>query len=155
MWYAAVVKDTNNLSKALQYYEREVKDAIEETIVPDEVSPAEVARLNLDLPGIIAYRRAQYYEIEAIVKYLDILLIQAKSNTVQNLVNTSNRALTQTEARQYADGDQNVVDLAVLINEVVLVKNKFGGVVKSLDTKGFQLGHAVALMTRKIVDDLG
>jgi hypothetical protein len=63
-----------------------------------------------------------------------------------------NRALTSRDAEKYTDGEQEVIDYEVLINEVALLRNKFLGVMKGIDAKQWQLGHIVRLRTAGMED---
>ena len=57
-----------------------------------------------------------------------------------------------TYASQLADGEDEVIDYETLINEVALLRNKWLGVMKGLDTKQWQLGHIVRLRTAGMED---
>ena len=45
-----------------------------------------------------------------------------------------------------------VIDFETLINEVALLRNKYLGIMKGLDTKQWQLGHIVRLRTAGMED---
>ena len=63
-----------------------------------------------------------------------------------------NRALTSRDAEKYVDGEDEVIDFEVLINEVALLRNKWLGIMKGLDSKQWQLGHIVRLRTAGMED---
>ncbi len=63
-----------------------------------------------------------------------------------------NRALTERTAEKYVDGEDEVIDFEVLINEVALLRNKWLGIMKGLDSKQWQLGHIVRLRTAGMED---
>ena len=63
-----------------------------------------------------------------------------------------NRALTSRDAEKYVDGEQEVIDFEVLINEVALLRNKWLGILKGIDTKQWQLGHIVRLRVAGMED---
>jgi len=46
-------------------------------------------------------------------------------------------------AEKYVDGRKAVVDYEMLINEFALMRNKWLGVLKSLDSKGFSLNNII------------
>ena len=63
-----------------------------------------------------------------------------------------NRALTSRDAEKYVDGESEVIDFEVLINEVALLRNKWLGIMKGLDSKNFMLGHIVRLRSAGLED---
>ena len=71
---------------------------------------------------------------------------------VHNLLEGYARALTSRDAEKYVDGEDEVIDFETLINEVALLRNKYLGIMKGLDTKQWQLGHIVRLRTAGMED---
>ena len=62
------------------------------------------------------------------------------------------RALTSRDAEKYVDGEDEVIDFETLINEVALLRNKYLGIMKGLDTKQWQIGHITRLRTAGMED---
>ena len=62
------------------------------------------------------------------------------------------RALTSRDAEKYVDGEDEVIDFETIINEVALVRNKWLGVLKGLESKNFMIGHVVRLRTAGMED---
>jgi hypothetical protein len=62
------------------------------------------------------------------------------------------RALTSRDAEKYVDGEDEVIDFETIINEVALLRNKWLGVMKGLESKNFMLGHVVRLRTAGMED---
>jgi hypothetical protein len=62
------------------------------------------------------------------------------------------RALTARDAEKYTDGEDEVIDFETIINEVALLRNKWLGVMKGLESKNFMLGHVVRLRTAGMED---
>ena len=63
-----------------------------------------------------------------------------------------NRVLSSRDAEKYVDGEQEVVDYEIMINEVSLIRNKFLGILKGLESKNFMLGHVVRLRAAGMED---
>ena len=63
-----------------------------------------------------------------------------------------NRALTSRDAEKYVDGEDEVVDFETLINEVALLRNRWLGIMKALESKNFMLGHIVRLRAAGMED---
>jgi len=76
------------------------------------------------LPGITEHRFNQLQEIEA----------------------------TSRDAEKYVDGEDEVIDMETLINEIALLRNRWLGIMKGLDTKQWQMGHVVRLRTAGMED---
>ena len=50
------------------------------------------------------------------------------------------------------DGEDEVIDFETIINEVALVRNKWLGLMKGLESKNFMLGHVSRLRTAGMED---
>ena len=55
------------------------------------------------------------------------------------------RALTARDAEKYVDGEDEVIDYETLINEVALLRNKWLGLMKGLESKQWMLSHITKL----------
>ena len=51
------------------------------------------------------------------------------------------KVLTSRDVEKYVDGEQEVVDYEMLLNEVAMVRNKYLGIMKAMDVKQFQLSN--------------
>jgi hypothetical protein len=60
--------------------------------------------------------------------------------------------LTSRDAEKYAEGEDEVIDMEVLINEVALLRNRWLGIMKGLEAKQWQMGHIVRLRTSGMED---
>jgi hypothetical protein len=60
--------------------------------------------------------------------------------------------LTSRDAEKYAEGEDEVIDMEVLINEVALLRNRWLGIMKALESKNFMLGHIVRLRAAGMED---
>ena len=104
------------------------------------------------LPGITEHRFNQLQEIEAVLNYLGIQLRKIRRKHFQNYLEKYNRALTSRDAEKYVDGEDEVIDFETIINEVALVRNKWLGLMKGLESKNFMLGHVSRLRTAGMED---
>jgi hypothetical protein len=104
------------------------------------------------LPGVTEQRFNQLQEIEAVLNYLNIQLRKTRSKTFKKYFEGYARALTNREAERYCDGDSDVVDMEVLVNEVALLRNRWLGVMKGLEAKQWQMGHITRLRTAGMED---
>jgi hypothetical protein len=72
--------------------------------------------------------------------------------TFKKYLENYNRALSSRDAERYVDGEQEVIDLETLVNEVALLRNRYLGIMKGLESKNFMLGHMVRLKTAGMED---
>lgn len=147
MWYNKVVQDLGNLPDFIQFYEAEMLAAKRDVSVHGRVEKSLA-----DLPGLTEHRFNQLQEIEAVLEYLNIQLRKIRRRHFQKYLETYARALTSRDAEKYVDGEDEVIDFETLINEVALLRNRWLGVMKGLESKNFMLGHVVRLRTAGMED---
>lgn len=147
MWYSKVVSSIANIPDFIVYYEGELVSA------KKEISTYGKIETNLAmLPGITEHRFNQLQEIEAILNYLNIQLRKIRRKHFQSYLEGYARALTSRDAEKYVDGEQEVIDYETIINEVALLRNKWLGILKGLESKNFMLGHITRLRTAGMED---
>jgi hypothetical protein len=142
-WYRRVTADANNLSPlvdAISYFESELEVAKSEVKLKGSLEKA-----SSRLPGITADRYNQLQEVEAILKYLNIRMDQAKGAAFKKYLEHYSRAMSSRDAEKYAEADSTVIDLALLINQVALVRNQYLGIMKGLDAKNWQISNLTRL----------
>lgn len=147
MWYTKVSGDLTCLPDFLDYYRQELISSKIEVSIKGNLEKNLAA-----LPGIVEIRYAQLQEIEAVLNYLNIQLRKIRRKHFQNYLEKYAKSLSSRDAEKYADGEQEVIDFEVLINEVALVRNQFLGVIKALESKNFMLGHIARLRSAGMED---
>jgi hypothetical protein len=146
-WYTRITSDLSVIPDFISHYEAELEQAKWDCRVGGKVEK------NIsNLPGITEQRFNQLQEIEAVLNYLNIQLRKLRRKYFQKYLEGYNRALTSRDAEKYTDGEDEVIDFEVLINEVALLRNKWLGIMKGLDSKQWQLGHIVRLRTAGMED---
>ena len=146
-WYTRITTDLSVIPDFISFYESELEQAKYDCRVGGKVEK------NIsNLPGITEQRFNQLQEIEAVLNYLNIQLRKLRRKYFQKYLEGYNRALTSRDAEKYVDGEDEVIDFEVLINEVALLRNKWLGIMKGLDSKQWQLGHIVRLRTAGMED---
>jgi len=147
MWYSKVTASLANIPDFIQHYERELEEAKKECRVGGMIE-----RNIKELPGITEHRFNQLQEIEAVLNYLNIQLRKIRRRHFQKYLEAYARALTSRDAEKYVDGEDEVIDFETIINEVALLRNRWLGIMKGLDTKQWQMGHIVRLRTAGMED---
>lgn len=147
MWYSKVVADLSLIPDFIAHYERELDQA------RAEVRLGGVVERNIkELPGITEHRFNQLQEIEAVLNFLNIQLRKIRRRHFQKYLEGYARALTSRDAEKYVDGEDEVIDFETIINEVALLRNKYLGILKGLDSKQWMSGHIVKLRTAGMED---
>jgi len=146
-WYSRITQDLSVLPDFISHYENEIISAKADVKVYGNVEKNIAA-----LPGITEYRFNQLQEVEAVLNFLNIQLRQIRRKHFQKYLEGYARALTSRDAEKYVDGEQEVIDFEVIINDVALMRNKYLGIMKGLDSKNFMLGHVVRLRTAGMED---
>jgi len=147
MWYSRVTADLGAIPDFITHYENELIDAKQDCRIGGIVEKNISA-----LPGITEQRFNQLQEIEAVLNYLNIQLRKIRRRHFQKYLEGYARALTSRDAEKYVDGEDEVIDFETIINEVALLRNRWLGIMKGLDTKQWQLGHIVRLRTAGMED---
>lgn len=147
MWYTKVTSDIAQIPGFIAHFEKELADARE------EVKFSGLVERNIkELPGITERRFGQLQEIEAVLNFLEIQLRRIRKKHFKNYLESYARALTSRDAEKYVDGEDEVIDYQLLINEVALLRNKWLAIMKGLDAKQWQIGHCVRLRTAGMED---
>jgi uncharacterized protein YfdQ (DUF2303 family) len=147
MWYSKVVADLGNIPDFIDHYERELADAKHDCRVGGLIEKNITA-----LPGITEHRFNQLQEIEAVLNYLNIQLRKIRRRHFQKYLEGYARALTSRDAEKYVDGEDEVIEFETLINEVALLRNRYLGILKGMESKNFMLGHVVRLRAAGMED---
>ena len=140
MWYNRVVENLAEVTAAIDYYNNEIELAKNETKITGNLE-----KNSQELSGITSHRFGQLQEIEAILKHLNIKYDKMRSDHYRKYLERYQRELTDRSFEKYIDGESNIVDMSMIINEVSLVRNKYLAIMKGLDIKAWQIGHIVKL----------
>ena len=146
-WYSRVVADIGSIPDFIAHYESELLEAKREVGIGGLVE-----RNVKDLPGITEHRFNQLQEVEAVLNYLNIQLRKIRRRHFQKYLEGYARALSSRDAEKYVDGEDEVIDFETIINEVALLRNRWLGIMKGLDSKSWMSGHIVRLRTAGMED---
>lgn len=147
MFYNRIVADLSVIPAFIEYYEGEMVSAKTEIRIRGRVEK-ELS----DLPGMTEHRFNQLQEIEAVLEYLNIQLRKIRQRHYKKYLEAYARALTSRDAEKYAEAEDEVIDMETIINEVALLRNRWLGVMKGIESKNFMLGHVVRLRTAGMED---
>lgn len=148
-WYNAVVSDIARLPEAMTYFEGQLEQARQQDL------PMRGQRLELvaaEIPAAVEHRFGQLQEIEAILEHLNIQYRRTRSAVFRRYLENYQRALSSRDVEKYVDGDAEVVDMAVLINQFGLLRNQWLGLLKGLDQRAFSVNNVVRLRVAGLDD---
>ena len=146
-WYTRITVTLGEIPDFIQYFESELENAKKEVKVYGNVEKNIAA-----IPGVTEHRFNQLQEVEAVLNLLNIRLKKIRRTHFQKYLEAYNRALTSRDAEKYAEGEDEVIDMEVLINEVAYLRNRWLGIMKGLEAKQWQMGHIVRLRTSGMED---
>lgn len=147
MWYSKVTNDLGNIPDFIAYYERELNEAKKDCRIGGLIE-----KNITQLPGLTEHRFNQLQEIEAILNHLNIQLRKIRTKHFKKYLEGYARMLTSRDAEKYVDGEDEVIDFETIINEVALLRNRWLGIMKGLDSKSWMSGHIVRLRTAGMED---
>lgn len=146
-WYTQITGDLSVIPDFISHYEVELNSAKHDVKIFGNVEKNVSA-----LPGITEHRFNQLQEIEAVLNYLNIQLKKTRSAAFKKYLENYNRALTSRDAERYCDSEADVVDMETLCNDVALLRNKWLGILKALESKNFMLGYITRLKVAGMED---
>ena len=146
-WFRRVQGDISQLPDCIAYFENELGEARRELKMDGSLE-----RASREMPGVVEYRFNQLQEIEAILEHLNIELRKIRSAKFRQFTEHYNRALSSRDAEKYVDGEPEVSDMEAIVNEFALIRNKFIGLTKALDSKQFQINNVTKLRVAGLED---
>ena len=146
-WYTRITVTLGEIPDFIQYFESELENAKKEVKVYGNVEKNIAA-----IPGVTEHRFNQLQEVEAVLNFLNIQLKKIRRKHFQKYLEAYNRALTSRDADKYVEGEDEVIEYEILINEVALLRNRWLGIMKGLEAKQWQMGHIVRLRTSGMED---
>lgn len=147
-WYYKVSNDLSKLPDCIAFFEREFDEARRELTMKGK----SLEKHGAELPGLVEYRFTQLQELEAILEFLNIELRKIKSQKFRKYLEAYQRQLSSRDAEKFSEGEADVINMAVLVNEVALMRNKFLSITKGLDSKAWMIGHVTKLRVAGLDD---
>ena len=146
-WYSQITDDLSVIPDFISHYETELISAKQEVKVHGNIEKNIAA-----IPGVTEHRFNQLQEIEAVLQYLNLQLRKIRRKHFKKYLEAYNRALSDRTAEKYVEGEDEVIDMETIINEVALLRNRWLGIMKGLEAKQWQMGHIVRLRTAGMED---
>jgi len=147
VWYRKVTANLSEIVETISHFEKEIDQARFECGMKGNLE-----KHSREMPGIVEHRFNQLQEVEAILEFLNTEMRKLRAKTFRKYLENYNKALSSRDAEKYVDGEQEVVDLQYLINDFSLVRNRYIGIIKALEAKGFQINNIVKLRAAGLED---
>lgn len=135
-WFDIVKEDNNKLPLALKNFSERYEEILPLIKIDGRLSTHEA-----QLGFIVSIVQCDWAVISSIHEHFNILLKQARSALYKKYLETYARQLTSNDVKNYIDGEPTIVGFQNIINEIVLVENKYVGLSKGLESKNFQLNN--------------
>lgn len=150
-WYLKISNasdgDFTPVAEALAWFEKEYQIGREEIKLQGKVEDCAKR-----LPGLVEYYYRHLQELDAILQWFEIKIMQATQKARKGYLEHYNKALNASQVERYAEADPDVIDLKHLYNIVGLMRNQFFGIHKALDTSNYQISNITRLRTAGIED---
>lgn len=141
-WFKTVKAKPEAISDALKYYYDELEAAKKETNLKN------FNRLQEGVATISSYfeqRLDQRCDIDAIYTLFENKVKKKRSEITQKILEQYPRALNSSDLKMFVEGDDDMIILSDLLNEINLVRSRFDAVLKSFDVAQWQLTNLVKL----------
>ncbi len=147
VWYRKVTANLSEIVETISHFEKEIDQARFECGMKGNLE-----KHSREMPGVVEHRFNQLQEVEAILEFLNTEMRKLRAKTFRKYLENYNKALSSRDAEKYVDGEQEVVDLQYLIKDFSLVRNRYIGIIKALEAKGFQINNIVKLRAAGLED---
>lgn len=135
-WFGEIKKDENKLPQALDYFMKKYEEFLPKLAIGGSLSREEA-----ELPYLNSICQEDWATLDAIMEHYNIKLRAARSKYYKKYLETYARQLSSNDVKNYVEGEQEIVAFQAIINEINLVKNKFVGLSKGLESKNWQLSN--------------
>lgn len=136
------------LPEFLSYFENEAKIAKETELV----MKGRIETLSTKIPVIMDNRFTQLQILNAAIEYFERQLDSIKSGHYRRYLERYQKALSSRDVEKYVNGEEDVIAMANIINDISLMRNIFISITKAIDAKSFQVNNITKLRTAGLED---
>lgn len=147
IWHRVVEQDETKIIDCVSYFTNELEEASKEVKIYGSIT-----KQLQNLPGIYEARYSQYRQVESVVEVLEVKLKAVKTTLFTKYSTNMKRMISSTDAWKYVEGDPQYIASALLLAEVVHVRDRYLGVIKSLEQKSWSLNMIAKLRVAGIED---
>ena len=121
----------------MEYFSKEYEEGKKEIVMKGK----NLTECCAMVAAFYANRLEQYNELNAILRHFEIKLNAKKSEKYKHYLESYQRQLSSTDIKVYVEGDQDIVALQTIINEITLIRNKFESLITCFETENYQLNN--------------
>jgi hypothetical protein len=145
--YNDLIADWSLLPEFLDYFEVEAIAAKKELVMVGRIET-----VSREIPLIMDKRFTQLQILNATVDYFEKHLEKKRSDLYRKYLENYQKALSSRDVEKYVNGEKDVVDIALIINEISLMRNIFVSITKAIDAKSYQVNNITKLRTAGLED---
>lgn len=141
-WFKTVKATPEKVSEAMKYYYAELEEAKKETNLKN------FTMLQQGVATISSYfeqRLDQRCDIDAIYNLFENQVKRKRAEITQRILVKYPRALNSSDLKMFVDGDNDMIVLADMLNELNFIRAKYDAVLKSFEVAQWQLTNLVKL----------
>lgn len=132
--------DPSGLVSFLEYFYKQYEIGRERLEIKGSLEKA-AKQISLE----VELRFSQLQVINGVVRHYEIEEEKLRAAAFRKYMESYSRSLSSRDAEKYAAGEEDVIALQHVLNEVVLLRNLFVGLTKALETKHFQITNVIKL----------
>ena len=145
--YIELLEDVSILPEFIKHFEKEATHAKEQLSMKGKLEG--IAKI---IPTIMDQRFTQLQILNAAIEHFERQHDKIKSKLYRKYLENYQRSLSSRDVEKYVNGEQEVVDMAMIINEIALMRNIFISITKGIDAMSFQVHNITKLRTVGLED---
>lgn len=145
--YNKLVHDSSTLPEFIQHFESEALEAKEQLVISGKLEG--IAKV---IPTIMDQRFTQLQILNASIEHFEKQLDIIRAKLYRKYLENYQRSLTSRDVEKYVNGEPEIVDMAMIINEIALMRNIFISITKAIDALSFQVHNITKLRSVGLED---
>lgn len=149
-WYFRISRENNfdSIPDFISYYLDEFENSRGDSSLTGNIEQA-----NQKLPGQVMKCWVQLQDIESVLEYLNIMRRRLVIGKLKHFMTAVDQKSNRIEASKWSEGDPEVVNLDIVINDVAFIRNKWLGLHQALQGKSFAITNIVRLRVAGLEDE--
>ena len=145
--YVDLLEDISTLPEFISHFEMEAKEAKLQLEMKGKLEG-----ISKIIPTIMDQRFTQLQILNAAIEHFEIHHDKIKSKLYRKYLENYQRSLSSRDVEKYVNGEQEVVDMSMVINEIALMRNIFISITKGIDAMSYQVNNITKLRTVGLED---
>lgn len=146
-WFTTLNRDPKRLDDFLKEYNAFYEEARKDIVIGKSIMGE-----STKIPAQFEMRFAQFEDLNSVVGLFEAKLKALRSAHVRKYTEHYDRNLSSRDIDRYIDGEVDVVDMSLELHRVIMLRNKFAGITKALESKQYQISNIVRLKVAGLDD---